>query len=332
MINRKSAVEMRSNMYNENIKEEFIQYYIKLGYSEKNIWNVRQIMKKISTYEQKLNLDICHMNDDELLKLFLELNINKYNSIVLTHRIMKQYIDYCIISHKINVTINPLRKRIIPKHIYMMFKDDMQNMLLSKSDYQKIQTILENFDNGRKKLRAYLRGILELLYSGACVGLKEILELRKSDIDVDTHTIYGVKVKRELIDLLLKEIVEITEIERSFRTGTRQIKKSHKDCIFGSTSENYSSFYISICRDIKNITGLDCNLSDIYISGLLQYLYDHYTKEGGEDIVRDFSGNSYHKQIQSWLADKNVITPVNTFKSRYLQVIEQNIHLLKDKW
>lgn len=161
-------------MYNEDIKNEYLNRILELGNSRAYVDNIRRNFEKVTSAEEKLQKDIRDFTESEILSVYVNLNLSTMSLVGLNTSLRGYVYDVC----------GEMRgfSRLSQKFIREKFSDNNHRIAI---DYSEIVDSLDKLENAPDKF---------LLYALFC-GIKGevFVELAMSTLngsDPDSRTIW----------------------------------------------------------------------------------------------------------------------------------------------
>jgi site-specific recombinase XerD len=163
-----------SKMYNEEVKETFLQYLIdEEGYTDETVHVFRFVFYKSYDVEDILQKDMYDFNMSELKQVLLNANKSTLNSVRAFASMMKKYIDWAIRTGLTNSNINQMD--MFTTKDYEECIDKSKKLFISEDELIEIEDQLVNYQD---------KVILRLLFEGANgYEVSELINLKKYDID-----------------------------------------------------------------------------------------------------------------------------------------------------
>ena len=175
---------------NKKILEDYINYNIKIGLSNKNIKGIKEFIRRFLKYLEENNIDISNLNSLIINKYLLsKTEINKItlkNYIFILKMFLRYLYDKKVISKKLENKLPTLKR---PKN----------SNLPSVWNFAELNQVLNSIDKASKKgKRDY--AIIMLAITTALRGC-DIVNLKLNNIDFENNiiTIIQEKTKREII-------------------------------------------------------------------------------------------------------------------------------------
>lgn len=157
-------------MYQKERKEEFIRDYIRSRVVQKT--SVYGLFRKIQSYEEKLNKDVCRFTKDEAIKMYKGFQSRSVYTLLNNNVILKAYCSWQKYYHQLemetvydNITIDDLRPCV----------NEKASKLLSREEITEIEEQLLNVTDS---------AIIECLFQGiAGPSMRDITSLSKDMLD-----------------------------------------------------------------------------------------------------------------------------------------------------
>jgi site-specific recombinase XerD len=165
-----------SKMYNEEVKETFLQYLIdEEGYTDETVHVFRFVFYKSYDVEDILQKDMYDFNMSELKQVLLNANKSTLNSVRAFASMMKKYIDWAIRTGLTNSNINQMD--MFTTKDYEECIDKSKKLFISEDELIDIEDKLVNYQD---------KVILRLLFEGANGHeVSELINLKKYDVDYE---------------------------------------------------------------------------------------------------------------------------------------------------
>ena len=133
-------------MYNEEVKETFLQYLIdEEGYTEETVHVFRFVFYKSYDVEDVLQKDMYDFNMSELKQVLLNANKSTLNSVRAFASMIKKYIDWAIRTGLTNSNINPMEMFTVSD--YEECIDKSRKLFISEEELIEIEDQLVNYQD-----------------------------------------------------------------------------------------------------------------------------------------------------------------------------------------
>lgn len=281
-----------SKMYNEEIKESFLQYLIdEEGYTDETVHVFRFVFYKSYDIEDVLQKDMYDFNTNELKQVLINANRSTLNSVRSFASMMKKYIDWAIRTGLTNSNINPMD--MFTTDDYGECVDRSKKLFISEDELIKIENILTNYQD---------KIVLRLPFEGINgYEMSEMLNLKVYDVDYTNKKIrlYDDKNGERFINVSDRclEIIERAVNEKIYyplngekvsKHGRDMYEYFHTDRIIknvlsprtkGDADKNTIYRRINSIKEIFDMPYL--TIKNIWRSGMIKMAVDLY-KEYGE--------------------------------------------------
>ncbi len=233
-------------MYNKEMKEGFVQDYIRSRVVQKT--SVYGLFRKIQTYEENFNKDVCAFTKDEALQMYKSLGSRSVYTLLNNNVILKAYCawqkHYNGLDFKVayeELTIEDLRLCVNEKASKLLSREEIieiEEQLLNVTDSAIIECLFEGIAGpSMRDITSLSRDMLDkenkclVFPDGRVFDISENLcELLDEAFDEDTYVCYGetLRVKKLTgIGKLFKErdnTYAADSDDRRFRTVYRKIQ------------------------------------------------------------------------------------------------------------
>jgi site-specific recombinase XerD len=216
-------------MYNESIKEAFLQYLIEdEGYTDETVHVFRFVFYKSYDVEDILQKDMYDFNMSELKQVLLNANKSTLNSVRAFASMMKKYIDWAIRTGLTNSNINQMD--MFTTKDYEECIDKSKKLFISEDELIDIEDKLVNYQD---------KVILRLLFEGANgYEVSELINLKKYDVD------YANKRLRLYDDKSGERFIYVSDrciqiIERAIDESKYYARNGEKESAHGKSEYEY---------------------------------------------------------------------------------------------
>lgn len=280
-----------SKMYNEEIKEDFLQYLISdEEYTDETVHVFRFVFYKSYDTEEVLNKDLYDFNMNELKQVLLDANKSTLNSVRSFGSMIKKYIDWAIHNGLVNSNINPMD--MFTTKDYEECMDKNKKLFISEDELIEIEDQLINFQD---------KVIFRLLFEGVNgYEVSEIIYLTKNDIDYANRQLrlYDkkngeryIQVSERCLEIIEKAIDETKYYGRNREKLSERGKSEFqyldtdnviKNTITGRTSKgaDKTTIYrrISMVKDVLGMPYL--TVKNVWRSGMIKMAVDLFKQDG----------------------------------------------------
>ena len=279
------------NMYNEEIKETFLQYLIEEeGYTDETVHVFRFIFYKSYDVESILQKDMYDFNMSELKQVLLSANKSTLNSVRSFASMMKKYIDWAIRKGYANSNINPMNMFTVKD--YEECIDKSKKLFISEEELIEIEDQLVNYQD---------KVILRLLFEGANgYEVSELINLKKYDVDYankrlrlydDKNGERFITVSDRCLDIIEKAINEEAYYARNGEKKSKHGKSKYpyyetdhviKNVLTGRTKGEADKTVIyrrmNMIKEMFDMPYL--TIKNVWRSGMIKMAVDLYKEEG----------------------------------------------------
>ena len=280
-----------SKMYNEEIKESFLQYLIdEEGYTDETVHVFRFVFYKSYDVEDILQKDMYDFNMSELKQVLLNANKSTLNSVRAFASMMKKYIDWAIRTGLTNSNINPMD--MFTTKDYEECIDKSKKLFISEDELIDIEDQLVNYQD---------KVILRLLFEGANgYEVSELINLKKYDVNYEKKQLrlYDDKngerfivVSDRCLDIIEKAINEKVYYARNGEKESKHGKSEYpyyetdhiiKNVLTGRTrgeaDKNVVYRRMYMIKEIFDMPYL--TIKNVWRSGMIKMAVDLYKEEG----------------------------------------------------
>lgn len=312
-------------MYNENQKEEYLQY--------KKTEYLIKLFEDSDTYEAELEKDLCLMDTSELLHYLIK--FEGYRNIEEKRRQLSNYVEWCVI--KGYAPMNWISTKVLPNQkLREISVDNKKEFYISPGDYEKMRKQLEQSGYG-----IYIASFFSAIYEGiAGSNYYNLAKLRLKDIDKSRGLIHladGTEMKvTEMLKDMLIETAGITAITNE-RT-VQYCSTLYPDSIWKIrrnkevTASKVQRKFVFLLEEIKRILDEEkITKKAIENSGYFNKIYYKAKKDGIE--IKEISFNrkkegkienkTYDNYFEGEGWDMNMRKFINSFQS-YLNQTESD--------
>jgi site-specific recombinase XerD len=278
-------------MYNEEIKESFLQYLIdEEGYTDETVHVFRFVFYKSYDVEDILQKDMYDFNTGELKQVLLNANKSTMNSVRAFASMMKKYIDWAIRIGLTNSNINPMD--MFTTKDYEECIDKSKKLFISEDELIDIEDQLVNYQD---------KVILRLLFEGANgYEVSELINLKKYDVNYEKKQLrlYDDKngerfivVSDRCLDIIEKAINEKVYYARNGEKESKHGKSEYpyyetdhiiKNVLTGRTrgeaDKNVVYRRMYMIKEIFDMPYL--TIKNVWRSGMIKMAVDLYKEEG----------------------------------------------------
>jgi site-specific recombinase XerD len=216
-------------MYNEEVKEAFLQYLIdEEGYTEETVHVFRFVFYKSYDVEDILQKDMYDFNMSELKQVLLNANKSTLNSVRAFASMMKKYIDWAIHTGLTNSNINPMD--MFTTKDFEECIDKSKKLFISEDELIEIENRLVNYQD---------KVVPRLLFEGANgYEVSELINLKKYDVD------YANKRLRLYDDKSGERFITVSDrclefIEKAINEKVYYARNGEKDSAHGKSEYEY---------------------------------------------------------------------------------------------
>lgn len=163
-------------MYNEERKQRYLKEE-----SLSNTPTLIRLFKKSETFEQANNRDLCEWSATEIITFFKYLNTGSVNTLVVYRSLLTNYTQWCLQNNLTETGQN--NWQIITQNILRECINKQKNIVLIRQEVLDICQDVEN-DGDAFLLLGTFEGI-----GSYGKSREELVEARRSDINVDNNTI-----------------------------------------------------------------------------------------------------------------------------------------------
>jgi site-specific recombinase XerD len=280
-----------SKMYNEEVKETFLQYLIdEEGYTDETVHVFRFVFYKSYDVEDILQKDMYDFNMSELKQVLLNANKSTLNSVRAFASMMKKYIDWAIHTGLVNSNINPMD--MFTTKDYEECIDKSRKLFISEEELIDIEDQLVNYQD---------KVILRLLFEGVNgYEVSELINLKKYDVNYEKKQLrlYDDKngerfitVKDRCLEFIEKAINEKVYYARNGDKTSAHGKSEYeyfetdhviKNVLTGRTKgvadKNVIYRRIYMIKEIFDMPYL--TIKNVWRSGMIKMAVDLYIEEG----------------------------------------------------
>jgi site-specific recombinase XerD len=280
-----------SKMYNEEVKETFLQYLIdEEGYTDETVHVFRFVFYKSYDVEDILQKDMYDFNMSELKQVLLNANKSTLNSVRAFASMMKKYIDWAIHTGLVNSNINPMD--MFTTKDYEECIDKSKKLFISEDELIEIENRLANYQD---------KVIPRLLFEGANGHeVSELINLRIHDVDFKNKRLrlYDnkngerfINVTDRCMDIIEKAIKEETYYARNAEKESKHGKDEYryfetdrviKNVLTGRTKKvadkNVVYRRMYLIKELFDMPYL--TIKNIWRSGMIKMAVDLYKEEG----------------------------------------------------
>ncbi|AJA41465.1 integrase [Geobacillus virus E3] len=280
-----------SKMYNEEVKETFLQYLIdEEGYTDETVHVFRFVFYKSYDVEDILQKDMYDFNMSELKQVLLNANKSTLNSVRAFASMMKKYIDWAIHTGLVNSNINPMD--MFTTKDYEECIDRSRKLFISEDELIEIENRLANYQD---------KIILRLLFEGVNgYEVSELINLKKDDVDYANKRLrlYDnkngerfINVSDRCLDIIEKAIREETYYARNAEKESKHGKDEYeyfetehviKNVLTGRTKKpadkNVIYRRIYLIKELFDMPYL--TVKNVWRSGMIKMAVDLYKEEG----------------------------------------------------
>lgn len=281
-----------SKMYNEEIKEAFLQYLIdEEGFTEETVHVFRFVFYKSYDVEDILQKDMYDFNTSELKQVLLNANKSTMNSVRAFASMMKKYIDWAIRTGLTNSNINPMD--MFTTKDYEECIDKSKKLFISESELISIENKLVNYQD---------KVVLRLAFEGINgYEVSEMLNLKKHDVDFKNKQLklYDnkegerfINVSERCIEIIEKAINEKIYYARNGDKTSAHGKSKYeyfetdhviKNVLAGRTTKRAADKTVVYRRMnmIKEMFDMPyLTIKNVWRSGMIKMTVDLYKEEG----------------------------------------------------
>lgn len=280
-----------SKMYNEEVKETFLQYLIdEEGYTEETVHVFRFVFYKSYDVEDVLQKDMYDFNMSELKQVLLNANKSTINSVRAFASMIKKYIDWAIHTGLTNSNINPMD--MFTASDYEECIDKSKKLFISEDELIEIENRLANYQD---------KVIPRLLFEGANGHeVSELINLKIDDVDFKNKRLrlYDNKngeryitVSDRCLDIIEKAIKEKTYYAKNAEKESKHGKDEYeyfetdrviKNTLTGRTKKvadkNVVYRRMYLIKELFDMPYL--TIKNVWRSGMIKMAVDLYKEEG----------------------------------------------------
>lgn len=280
-----------NKMYNEEIKESFLQYLIdEEGYTEETVNVFKFVFYNSYDTEDILQKDLYDFNMNELKQVLLAENKSTVNSVRASASRLKKYIDWAIRTGLTNSNINPMD--MFTTKDYEDCVDKSRKLFISEDELIEIEDKLVNYQD---------KVILRLLFEGANgYEVSELINLKKYDVDYankrlrlydDKNGERFITVSDRCLDIIEKAINEKVYYARNGEKESKHGKSEYpyyetdhiiKNVLTGRTrgeaDKNVIYRRMYMIKELFDMPYL--TIKNIWRSGMIKIAVDLYKEEG----------------------------------------------------
>ena len=278
-------------MYNEEVKETFLQYLIdEEGYKDETVHVFRFVFYKSYDVEDILQKDMYDFNMSELKQVLLNANKSTLNSVRAFASMMKKYIDWAIRTGLTNSNINPMD--MFTTKDFEECIDKSKKLFISEDELIEIEDKLVNYQD---------KVILRLLFEGANgYEVSELINLKKYDVDYtnkllrlydDKNGERFITVSDRCLDIIEKAINEKVYYARNGEKESKHGKSEYpyyetdhiiKNVLTGRTrgeaDKNVIYRRMYMIKELFDMPYL--TIKNVWRSGMIKMAVDLYKEEG----------------------------------------------------
>lgn len=288
------------NMYNENIKHEYIEY--KRENAKLSPYFLERLFERTCKYEEELNKDLCDFNKDEIIDMYKAMNMHSLEILTNINSQLSSYAQYCLNNFIISDFQN---------HFSEIDIKTANTLLPAKSEYQIIsRAALLEF--AKSLPNASDSFILLCLFEGIrgldCSEIRQIkIEDFNNDIlrintnhikDINNEEVapeyraihvskelkeYALKANAELEYTPLKDTLQVTELAEEDPFIIKRTKRAWNCCI----QPVFTRRLVSIFDYINDKYDVKINLISVRNSGKIAFIKERclYEKITPEEFV-----------------------------------------------
>lgn len=312
-------------MYNEEIKKEFINYYLSKslsGNQESTNRKINGILERLGRVESEFGIDISHADYEtamSMVGMFLKGGAAYQNSQLSE---VRQYLEWCIVNGKTPILENPLAGVTV--------KDIDLRFFYKISMVKEERELLEYLDISLKPIQAdtidnLYRVYCLLLFSGLTPD--EALHIKEVDVKLPHRRIMANGNTINLSDkttYFVKTLMDMDGYAKQTKSGMSIRKKANDEYLLTFSTENrkYVSLYCKQAISKSNAlyrtsTGKKTflNSTNIFNSGIFNRMYEkerqigtvdlqeylrHYTKESMSTSAFGFKKTTGFLEYDTW--------------------------------